>query len=208
MLRALFGLGSLLIVVGIIFYIFVMDADQAVKSGKVAGDQAEQISGHSTDHTPFNASYTVVAENDPSGKFHDLLVTGVTPGGGADVYYGLKKGDKIINAGPLTFAETGTDPAAIKDFLLDDYEKQRSFDVIRDGQQVSLPLASAPSPVAGSPSAPSTPSTPTANSVAPATPGTANSQSPATKPPGSINNARSQAQNLIDQLQQRDNSGQ
>src|SRR5690349_15353712 len=94
-MRAIFGLAALLVAVGIMFYLFTNNTAAVLKASKPAREQAQQMSGRGQDGV--GAEHSFQCEPVQRGTRLDaLLVTNVTPGGAADTFYGLKKGDKII----------------------------------------------------------------------------------------------------------------
>jgi hypothetical protein len=177
----------LLICIAIGGYLWSTHTAAVSKSGTEATDQARQISGHASDGSNALDSVKTEASNDTSGHFKALLVTDVTAGGAMEKYYGLKKGDRITMEGQYDVLNGGADTASA--MLLDTYEKFQPLTVIRDGQELTLPLTAslpAPSLPGTAASAAPTNSTPPANSPAPV------------KPQG----PRSQGQAIQDQLKQ------
>src|SRR5688572_3759335 len=100
-MRMAVGLLGLLFVIGIIVLIMsqTLDRDKGtIAIGKQAETEVKQIGGRSADDTPATHSFTVAAEKS-GNKIDSLLVTSVVPGGAMDTYYGLKKGDFIVEIG-------------------------------------------------------------------------------------------------------------
>src|SRR5690349_12229394 len=98
-MRGAFGLVSLLICIAIMAYVWSSHTSQVSSSGKQATQQAQQIAGRDENGKPALDSIQTAPDTE-RGRFR-LLVTKVDPGGAFDKVYGLKTGDRIVNAGQL-----------------------------------------------------------------------------------------------------------
>jgi hypothetical protein len=183
-MRAMFGLVSLLVGVAVLFYLFTKDTSETLRVSKPMQEQARQMSGRGEDGGSAMDSFKVEPQSQGS-QLRALLVTDVKPGGAADTFYGLKKGDLIIDISTaaglqkINDASNG-DPEMAKAMLAQEsFQASRPIVVMRDGKQLTLPASAAPAPIASTPVAPA-PASPA--SPPPAQPGNA-SQSPAPPAP-------------------------
>lgn len=190
-MRAIFGLAALLVAVGIMFYLFTNNTAAVLKASKPAREQAQQMSGRGQDGV--GAEHSFQCEPVQRGTRLDaLLVTNVTPGGAADTFYGLKKGDKIIEistAGGLQKVNDASNgDAEMAKAMLAQYSFSASQPIVveRDGKQVTLPLSAAPA-VTNAP-ANSSPSPTQAQAQPAETPN---------QPPPERGNVHSQVDNII-----------
>jgi hypothetical protein len=180
-MRATGGLVGLLVVLGVVVMIFKFIEAPALEKGKVAHDEAQQISGRGQDGRSAMESFKTEPQLQ-NGKLNSLLVTDVTPDGAVEDYYGLKKGDKIIflttQAGLQKVSESANDdPEMAKIQVQEAFQGSRPIVVLRDGKSLTLPapantgVTPAPSPSAvatpqqatpapGQPAAPAKPSAP------------------------------------------------
>ncbi len=167
-MRGMFGLVSLLIGALIVAYLWAQHTSVVVKSAGPVRDQAQQLSGHSVDGTSAADSIKTEPVNDPGGRLKALRVVDVTPGGGMETFYGLQKGDRITMLGALP-VDMNNDYGLSTAMLLDSYEKMQPLVVIRNGQEVTLPIT-APSSVAPPAAGTPTTATPVPANPSPATP--------------------------------------
>lgn len=152
-MRAGFGLVGILITIGVIVWLWseiILPHDKAViDAGRKATTQLNQIAGSSADGSiRFDQSleFDVTRRN---GRITDLIVLSVKPSGPAETFYGLKKGDFIVEIGPLSVREMMNSKEEASDFLLDAYQRSQPIQIVRNGQRLTLPLANksvAPSP--------------------------------------------------------------
>jgi C-terminal processing protease CtpA/Prc len=124
------GLISLLIVVGIIAYLSSRDAGTAVKADKDARQQLAPVTGRGPDDVPMEKSA------DFAGDRNGLSVTTVVAGGYFDHFYGVKKGDIIVQAGNVELK--GMDETSAVTALLDQAPRKLDILVLRNGQRVTL----------------------------------------------------------------------
>lgn len=151
-MRAGFGLVSLLVVVGLMVLLFKMFEVPALEKGQEAHDQVQQISGRGQDGNSAMSSFKIEPQQRGS-QLDALLVTDVVPGGAADTFYGLKKGDRIIaittRAGLQKVNEASNgDPDMAKAMMQQEsFAASLPIEVIRDGKQMMLPLSANPAVV-------------------------------------------------------------
>jgi len=148
-MRAGFGLVGILITVGVMVWLLssiILPHDKAViDAGRHATTQLNQIAGNSSDGSMrFGQSleFDVTRKN---GKINDLIVLSVKPGGPAETFYGLRKNDFIIELGPLSIRDQISSRDEAEDFLTDAYQRSQPIVVVRSGQKITLPQASAKS---------------------------------------------------------------
>jgi C-terminal processing protease CtpA/Prc len=145
-MRAIFGLVSLLVVVGIMMLIFKSIEAPQLEVGKKAQDQAQQISGRDANGIPAKDSYT--AESFPdNGPFRGIKIDTLTDGGAMQTYYGLKPGDVVmqINSNDVTALGGSYDMAKAE--LDEAFQNASPLTVIRDDNKMSLPVGGAKSPL-------------------------------------------------------------
>ena len=138
-MRAMFSLVSLLIFALIIAYLWATHTAAISKPARQAKEEVTQLSGHDENGKPALESIKTDAGLDAGGHLKSLVVTDVVPDGAMDKFYGFKKGDRITNEGQYDVTTNG-DAEMARAMLLDAYEKHQSVEVIRDGQQIELPL--------------------------------------------------------------------
>jgi hypothetical protein len=145
-MRAVFGLVGILVVVGVIVWLLgapggYLDKTQAdIKAGNKAKQQVNVIAGNSADgEYPFRKTVTLDLATS-GGKTQGLLITSVNPAGPAATYYGLQKGDVVIDLGQMGPVKNQTWSAEeALDWLDDAYRKQQRIIIIRNGQSITLP---------------------------------------------------------------------
>ncbi len=155
-MRAIFGLVSLLVVIAIIAWMFSIYSIPVAKTGKKTQVEVRQMSGHDEDGTPADRTITLDA-GQRNGKFQNLEVTSVVPGGAMDRFYGFQPGDKIIGIGGTDIATLSNDDFEMAKAMLlqEGYEKKKPVTVIRNGVQMQLP-----NPAAAAASSGATPAAP------------------------------------------------
>jgi hypothetical protein len=155
-MRAGLGLVGLLICIGVIVWIMyaveIPYNQSAISAGQKATAQANQFAGNSTDGTMrFDDSVSLDLQSS-GGRTNSILVTKVVPLGPAATFYGLMKGDSIIEIGPLSVRDSVQSNEDAKAFVMDAYQRQYSLVVIRNDQKITLPLptrpAASPAPAA------------------------------------------------------------
>lgn len=150
-MRAAFGLVGLLVVVGVIVWLLgskggMLDKAQAdIKAGENAKSQINVLAGNSADgQMKFSESVTIDLATS-GAKTQGLLVTSVNGAGPAHTYYGLQKGDVVIDLGQMGKVAGQTWSADEALVWLDDaYRKQQQIVVVRNGQTITLPQSASP----------------------------------------------------------------
>jgi hypothetical protein len=162
-MRAGIGLLSLLIVAALVFYLtFGTKAHPGydatvLEKGKVAREQASQISGRTDDGTPITDTITM-EEVDQGGQFRRLKVTSIMPGTPMETVYGLKVGDEIIKADDMGVADNN-DPGLGKTLVATSYQHNKPIVVLRNDQEMTLvPKDSPMNKLTGQPLIPGLPS--------------------------------------------------
>jgi hypothetical protein len=156
-MRAAFGLVGLLVVIGVIVWIMgapggYLDKTRAdLKAADKAKQQVNVIAGNSRDgEYPFRKTITIDLATS-GGKTQGLLVTSINSAGPGATYYGLQKGDVVIDLGQMGPVKNQTWSAdEALDWLDDAYRKQQQLIVVRNGQTITLPQApgtATPAPV-------------------------------------------------------------
>lgn len=149
-MRAIFGLVGILVTIGVIVWIMnaitLPSAKNAASVQKNVKPKVEQIAGHTSDG--IQAADTVqVRGQSNGGKLSGLVVTEVAPGGAMETYFGLKKGDTILEIAPqggvMMPVRDMQDVETAKADLLSAYQQSQQIVVQRDGQKVTLPAAPA-----------------------------------------------------------------
>lgn len=156
-MRALFGLVSLLVVIGIIYLIFIKVEAPTIDAGQKAKDEARQISGRGDDGKAAIDSFKTDGKMRGS-TLDSLTVTDVTPGG-ALAQYGLQKGDEITQVNGMKVGDLSVnDPETAKAMVVQNgFQAMAPIVVMRDGKQITLPEKAGAAP-AGNP-APAPPNT-------------------------------------------------
>jgi hypothetical protein len=152
-MRAAFGLVGILITLGVIIWIMaapggeLQQAQTAINVKKQVEPQVNQIAGNSASgDMRFNESAKFELQNS-GGRSSSILVTEVDPRGPAAQYYGLVRGDSIVEVGQLgpvrdNNAITSSEDAMV--FVMDAYQRKQPLVVVRDGQRVTLPAPGSP----------------------------------------------------------------
>jgi S1-C subfamily serine protease len=147
-MRTAFGLLGILgaLIALVIVWIYVLNNPQtqvAIKNVQNAQQQAQAISGHDSHGRPVEWSITLDTEN-AGGKMSGVVVTSIIAGGAMEKHYGLRKGDLIVEIGPLPVSQMGS-AAEAKDLLVGAYQRNDSITVVRDERRMTLPVE-APAP--------------------------------------------------------------
>jgi len=140
-MRAGIGLLSLLIGVAFIFYLsFGYGKNggyegQVLQSGKVANQQAQQMSGRDENNMPVGDS--IVLEDEMVGnELRGEKVVSVVAGGAFATAYGLQPGDEIIQAEQMDLR--GSDAGMAKALVVESYSKNSPLVIRRNGQEMTL----------------------------------------------------------------------
>jgi S1-C subfamily serine protease len=146
-MRAMFGLVSLLVTMGIILWLFSMYSIPAAREGKKAQDQSRQISGRGEDGRAAIDSFKVEPQM-RGNQLQALEVTNVTPGG-ALASYGLQKGDQIVQVNGTKVGDLSNNDAELaKAQIHDAFRASQPIVVLRNGRQLTLPQGDGVSPPA------------------------------------------------------------
>lgn len=147
MLGAGIGLLSLLIVVGIMLYLFAGPTGPggasygrtlATKNQEMT-QQANQFSGRDERGRPLRETLTL-APSPESGPMRGVLVETIEADGIAATHFGLQAGDEITQIGPQEvggFIITDADAAAT--FLEEAFARGQTIRVHREGEVLTLP---------------------------------------------------------------------
>jgi hypothetical protein len=131
------GLLGLLVVVAIAFVWFQQTQIPIAKKGKETQDQAKQLSGHGPDGLPAAQSITLEPKG-AGGRTDHLLVTSIVAGGALEKYFGLQKGDQIIQVGQFAVREyPGGDDLAIAG-VHEAAQRRQELVIRRNGQTQTL----------------------------------------------------------------------
>lgn len=147
-MRAGFGLLSLLIVAGLVFYLTFGTKshpgyDAAVlEQGKTAREEAAQVSGRTDDSTPISETIQL-DEVDAGGQFRRLKVLSVRPSTPMDTIYGLKVGDEIVKVGDMGVSDNN-DAGLAKALVYEAYGRNEPLVVLRNDQQITLTPTASP----------------------------------------------------------------
>lgn len=142
-MRAMFGLVSLLVTVGVIIWLFSMFSIPTAREGRKAQDQARQISGRGEDGQSAIDSFKVEPEL-RGNRLQALNVTDVTPGG-ALAGYGLQRGDQIVQINGTKVGDLSNNDAELaKAQVHDAFRGAQPIVVLRNGQQITLPQGQNP----------------------------------------------------------------
>jgi hypothetical protein len=150
------GLVAVLVTLGVIVVIMwaieLPSAQNAASVQKKVKPKVEQIAGHGADGTNAADSVQVRAQSN-GGRLNSVIVTDVAPGGAMEKYFGLKKGDQIIEIAPqggvMMPVSDMQDAGNAKDQLLSAYPQSQQITVMRDGQKLTLPAAPSAKPAGG-----------------------------------------------------------
>ena len=147
-MRMALGLVALLITIGVVVMIMSMitlpAAKQALDVKKRVEPQVQQIAGQ--DATGRDAREGIKLDAETSGgKMTSVLVTQIDEGGRMKEYFGLQRGDSIVEIAPqgevMMAVRDMESPAAAKDQLLSAMQHSQHIVVVRNGQKMTLPVA-------------------------------------------------------------------
>ncbi len=147
-MRMAFGLGGLLVTIGVIVWIMgkaELPYDQAaIHASQQASTAIQQVSGRDENGNNIETTYSVFADTRSDGKLQDLQVTQLTPDSPLAHYFGLQKDDVIlacIDGHTVRTDMAGlNDDRAGKDAIWDAYTQQGQMIVQRGEQQLTLPV--------------------------------------------------------------------
>ena len=141
-MRMLFGLGSLLVVIGLIAWYMGKAELPAVETGQKIKPEVEQIAGR--DENGQDASQSATFSEESNGaKLADLKVETVSPGGAYEKYFGLKVGDQIVTVvqNGVDQNASDTDGKSMEAFIQTAYQSAGTLKIRRPGQgAMTLPV--------------------------------------------------------------------
>src|SRR6185503_15906588 len=109
--------------------------------------QVQQIAGQDTSGRDARDSIKLDSESS-GGKMTSVLVTAIDDGGAMAKYFGLKRGDSIVEIASqgevMRSVREMSSPAEAKDELLGSYQRLQHIVVVRDGMKLTLPAADKP----------------------------------------------------------------
>lgn len=146
-MRAAFGLVGLLVAIGVIVAMMAVNhpAD-TIKRAEPARQKAQQIAGYDGEGGLAKDSVTLSPEV-VNGKLKYVLVEKLVAGGAYEKYYGLKRNDSIVAAGPMDLRDEDGEMAV--ELIHKAYQQQWPLTVMRGGQKVELPQATPGAPAKG-----------------------------------------------------------
>jgi hypothetical protein len=150
-MRAVIGIGGLLVGLGVLVWImgFELGHDKAaIDAGNKATEQVNQIAGRDENGTPVKQSAALEVET-TNGNAASVLVTSITPDSPYAKVWGLKRNDAIVEFGPLPVSQVATDTGSAEDQLMTAYQQNEPLTIYRDGNKMTL-----------TPTSPLTPATP------------------------------------------------
>ncbi|MGA2499963.1 MAG: hypothetical protein ABSH20_19670 [Tepidisphaeraceae bacterium] len=139
-MRAFGGLVALLVTVALILWLWTEHTTVVVEKSKPAIETANQLSGHDREGRGIKASDGIKLEGMfQAGKLRSLIVAEISDDNPLATFYGLKRGDCIVQAGSFDFRDED-EKLAIPMVFQEGYQKQLPLIVMRDGEKISLPL--------------------------------------------------------------------
>jgi S1-C subfamily serine protease len=135
-MRMVFGLISLLVVIGIMMLVFKTFEAPDIEQGQKVQEQAEQIAGRDANGAPAYKSY-VGEEADVGSHFQGVKIDSLTPGGPMETAYGLKAGDVVVQIGGMDVTTLG-DYNSAKGQLDQAFQMAATLTVLRDGAKMEL----------------------------------------------------------------------
>jgi S1-C subfamily serine protease len=138
-MRSIFTLAGLLVVAGIIMWVYSKTEIPTLKQSENATNQAQQLSGHDTDGTPVAQTMTLEAHS-TNNQLDGILVKDVVAGGAMQRGYGLQKDDLIVEIGPLAVKDMNNDGDLAVAEAQEAYQKSEQIVVMRAGQRTELQL--------------------------------------------------------------------
>ena len=155
-MRAL-GLIGLVVAIAVIVWImnavWLPSAKQAVDVKKKVEPQVQQWGGKDANGFDVRDSFTLKSDSTSGGKMKSVTVAEIAGEGALAKYFGLKKGDVIVEIAPqggalMPVGDFAT-AAEAKDMLAASFSNSQQIVVLRNGQKVTLPTAPAAKSPAG-----------------------------------------------------------
>jgi hypothetical protein len=159
-MRMIIGLAAILVTIGVIVWIMsaitLPATKQALDINRKVKPQVQQIAG--TDESGRDARDSIKLDSESSGgRMTSVLVTAIDDGGAMQRYFGLKRGDSIVEIAPQNGAmmpvKEMDSPSAAKDHLLSAFQHSQQIVVMRDGRKLTLPAAPVAPAKGGAPAA-------------------------------------------------------
>ena len=145
-MKAFGGLVALLITVALMLWRWTEHTAKVVEQSKPAIENANQLSGHDREGRGIKASDGVKFEGMfQGGKLRSIIVAEIADDNPLATFYGLKRGDCIVQAGSFDFRDED-EKMAIPMIFQEGYQKQLPLKVMRDGEKIELPLPKTPAP--------------------------------------------------------------
>jgi type II secretory pathway component PulC len=136
-MRSIFSLAGILVVAGVIMWVYSRTEIPTLKQSENATNQAQQLSGHDTDGTPVAQTMTLEAHS-TNNKLDGILVKDVLAGGAMERAYGLQKGDLMVQIGPMDVQSWNNDGELAISLAQQAYQQSQTIVVMRNGQRVEL----------------------------------------------------------------------
>ena len=150
-MRMAFGIAALLVTIGVIVWIMgsitLPQTKQALDVQKKVQPQVQQMAGRGADGRVASESIKLQPDS-TGGRVTSFIVTSIEPTGPLATFYGLQRGDSIVEIGPQSARDIG-EVGAAKDFLTDAYQRQLQIVVVRQDKRITLPAADTPAPAPG-----------------------------------------------------------
>ena len=156
-MRAVFGLGGVLVTLGVIVYIMGIELGHdkaAIDAGNKATEQVNQIAGRDGDGTPVKQSATLELQT-TQGRVDSVLVTNIAADSPYAKVWGLKRNDAIVEIGPQAVRDMNLSGADADNEVMNAYQHGWSLAIYRDGNKMTLNPVSPLTPAM--PGAPATP---------------------------------------------------
>ncbi len=160
-MRVVVGIIGLLVAIGVVVWIMhsaeLPAVQQAADVQKNVKPKVEQMAGKDSASGEDARTTIKLADESKNGKMTGVLVTDVTAGGAMEKYFGLKRGDVIVEIAPsggVMMPVSGMSSASeAKDQLLTALQNFQQVVVMRDEKKVTIP-ANPGVPPMGKPAAP------------------------------------------------------
>jgi hypothetical protein len=141
-MRMAFGLVGILVTLGVIVMIMNQYSLPVARQAIDARNKAEEQFGGNTRQGLQDAQDSIVLDDvEKNGRFDSLLVRSAVAGGPMAGHFGLQAGDSIVAIGPLRTRDITGDEA--RAYLFDAKTRAQSVTVVRNGEQLDLPVPKA-----------------------------------------------------------------
>jgi hypothetical protein len=152
-MRALGLLGFVVVIAVIVWLmstIFLPHTQQVLRTKQKVEPQVRQMAGRDGE-TGLDARDSITLKGDsPNGKLKGVIVSDIAAEGAMAKYFGLQKGDEIVEIAPqgqafMPVSEMSSSAEA-KDQLLASYQNSQQVIVMRSGKRLTLPASSGAAP--------------------------------------------------------------